>query len=205
MIHHNLFPTAVSIDKLQREFTDEERAFFAKCKEDVVENIGNATTKNNYVLRDAVLTQLHDDLQASLQEYFSSIINPASKVTPYITQSWINYTKPNGFHHKHAHSNSFISGVFYINADKEKDKLFFYKKDKPMFKVKPREWNVFNSESWFFQVGTYDILLFPSHLEHMVEPTTSGEERVSLSFNTFLKGSVGEQLSLTELILGEEV
>jgi hypothetical protein len=64
---------------------------------------------------------------------------------------------------------------------------------------------LFNAESWFFPVGTYDILLFPSHLEHMVEQTTSDEERVSLSFNTFLKGSVGEQLALTELIFGEKV
>jgi uncharacterized protein (TIGR02466 family) len=203
MIHHNLFPSAVSIDKLQREFTDEERAFFAKCKEDVVGNIGNTTSANNYVLRDEALAQLHDDLQAFLQKYFSSIINPERDVTPYITQSWINYTKPNGFHHKHAHPNSFISGVFYINANKEKDKIFFYKKNSPMFKVKPKEWNLFNSESWFFQVGTYEIVLFPSHLEHMVEPTTTGEERISLSFNTFLKGSVGQQVDLTELILGE--
>lgn len=203
MIHHNLFPSAVSMDKLQREFTDEERAFFEKCKEDVVGNVGNSTSKNNYVLRDEALSQLHDDLQAILQEYFSSIVNPEKELTPYITQSWINYTKPGGFHHKHSHSNSFISGVVYINADKEKDKIFFYKKESPMFKIKPKEWNLFNSESWFFQVGTYEVVLFPSHLEHMVEPTTTGEERVSLSFNTFLKGSVGEQLALTELILGE--
>jgi len=205
MIHHNLFPSAVSFDKLQREFTNEERAFFAKCRENVNLNMGNNTTKNNYVLRDEALAQLHDDLQAILQKYFLDTINPEKELTPYITQSWINYTKPGGFHHKHEHSNSFISGVFYINADKEKDKISFYKREKPMLKIKPKEWNLFNAESWFFPVGTYEIWLFPSHLEHMVEPTTSNEERISLSFNTFLKGTVGEQLKLTELIIGEIV
>jgi uncharacterized protein (TIGR02466 family) len=205
MIHNAIFPLAVSTDKLKREFTDEERAFFAKCKEDVLKNAGNDTSKNNYVLRDAALAQLHDDLQAFLQEYFSGIINPASDVTTYITQSWINYTKTGGHHHQHYHSNSFISGVFYINADREKDKIFFYKRESPMFRIIPKEWNLFNTDSWFFQVGTYDIVLFPSHLSHMVESTTSDEERISLSFNTFLKGSIGEQTALTELIIGERV
>ena len=37
-----------------------------------------------------------------------------------ITQSWINFTKKGEYHHPHAHPNSLISGVFYVEADKDK-------------------------------------------------------------------------------------
>jgi hypothetical protein len=45
-------------------------------------------------------------------------------------------------------------------------------------------------------------MLFPSSLTHMVE-TVQGDDRVSLAFNTFPAGYVGDESSLTELHLKE--
>jgi len=59
---------------------------------------------------------------------------------------------------------------------------------------------LYNSESWWFEVGTGDLLLFPSSLTHMVE-TVQEDERISLSFNTFPVGYVGDESSLTALHL----
>ena len=56
-----------------------------------------------------------------------------------------------------------------------------------------------SSESWWFEVGAGDLMIFPSHLTHMVESVQ--QERVSLSFNTFPVGYVGEEESLTALHL----
>ena len=61
-----------------------------------------------------------------------------------------------------------------------------------------------NSESWWFEVGSGDLVLFPSNLEHMVETKVGNETRVSIAFNTFLKGHIGVDESLTGLQLGEE-
>jgi hypothetical protein len=45
------------------------------------------------------------------------------------------------------------------------------------------------------------LILFPSSLTHMV-PTIQGEQtRISLSFNTFPVGTVGEEMDLTGLKL----
>jgi hypothetical protein len=49
-------------------------------------------------------------------------------VTPYITQSWLNYTETNQYHHKHEHPNSLVSGVFYVNDMKNLIKLNSLKK-----------------------------------------------------------------------------
>ena len=56
-----------------------------------------------------------------------------------------------------------------------------------------------------FSVGTCDLVLFPSSLAHMVEQTESQDTRISLSFNTFLKGLIGDEPTLTALHLGEPV
>ena len=36
--------------------------------------------------------------------YFNKVICSSNSIIPYITQSWINYTETNQFHHSHAHS-----------------------------------------------------------------------------------------------------
>jgi hypothetical protein len=69
-----------------------------------------------------------------------------------------------------------------------------------MVKLPPEEWNVWNSDSWWFEVGTGDLVLFPSSLTHMVD-TVQGQTRISLSFNTFPVGIVGEEMDLTGLKL----
>ena len=37
------------------------------------------------------------------------------------------------------------------------------------------------------------LLIFPSKLNHSVEPNTKDDLRISLSFNTWLRGEVGKK------------
>jgi hypothetical protein len=45
------------------------------------------------------------------------------------------------------------------------------------------------------------LIMFPSRLEHLVLLKKNDNQRISLAFNTFLKGKLGENKSLNELIL----
>jgi uncharacterized protein (TIGR02466 family) len=95
-----------------------------------------------------------------------------------------------------------VSGVFYVNSDEKFDKIKFYKKDVyQIIKPEIKEWNLWNSESWWFTVKTGDIILFPSSLTHMVETKEGNNTRISLAFNVFIKGMVGNNKDLTELKL----
>ena len=119
-----------------------------------------------------------------------------------ITQSWLNYTKPGEYHHTHEHPNSIISGVFYIDADRENDKIIFHKANRyQQIKFPQTEYNAFNSESWFFNVGNGDLKLFPSSLTHNVEQKKGDNVRCSLAFNVFVKGYIGAEEELTALHL----
>ena len=198
MITHSLFPTAVTFYK-HKGITEKEIKFIAK--QETRGNTGNTTSIDNNILENREMKKLKQFIEKSLKEYFQNIYVPKNNVEPYITQSWCNYTKEGQYHHKHAHPNSFISGVFYVQADKTKDKIYFYKEEYKQIKIPAKEYNLFNSESWWFETGTNDLVVFPSNLTHMVEKVV-GKERISLSFNTFLKGYIGEDTELTGLHIG---
>lgn len=196
---HNLFPTPVGIYKLDRDLSAKELSFLKK--QETRSNMGNTTSIDNTILKSKELTQLRDFIETKVSEYFTTVYSPKHKVNLKITQSWTNYTDKGQYHHKHEHPNSFVSGVFYVQADKAKDKIYFYRNGYQQIKFPPSNWNVWNSESWWFEVGTGDLILFPSSLTHMVETVKGEDTRISLSFNTFPVGNIGEEVDLTGLKL----
>jgi uncharacterized protein (TIGR02466 family) len=196
-----IFPTPIYISKLNRELTNKELSFIKKIKSDCNKNDGNITSNNNYILNEKLFTNIKKELGLRVQDYFNKVVSPANNITPYITQSWLNYTETNQYHHKHAHPNSLISGVFYINCHEEYDKIKFFNDKYLTIKPEVKDWNLYNSESWWFSVKTGDVILFPSSLTHMVETKQGNNTRISLAFNVFIKGTVGNNKKLTELIL----
>ena len=198
---NGIFPTPIYISKLNRELTNKELLFIDKTKLDVYKNEGNTTSNNNYILNEKTFANIKKELDLRVQDYFDKVISPANTITPYITQSWLNYTETNQYHHKHAHPNSLVSGVFYINCHEQHDKIKFFNDNYKTIKPEIKDWNIWNSESWWFPVKTGDIILFPSSLTHMVETKQGTNTRISLAFNVFIKGTVGNNKSLTELIL----
>jgi uncharacterized protein (TIGR02466 family) len=198
----SIFPTPVYFSTLERELTKKECSFLDRRKLDVHKGEGNTTSNDNYILNNQEFKNLKKELQSKVQDYFDNVISPANNVTPYITQSWLNYTETNQYHHRHGHSNSIISGVFYINCNEEFDKIKFFKDDdyKSIF-IEKKNWNSYNSDTWWFSVKTGDIILFPSSLTHSVETKQGNNTRISLAFNVFIKGTIGDNVQLTELKL----
>jgi hypothetical protein len=140
-------------------------------KQETRSNQGNTTSIDNNILENKEMKKLKQFIEKSLKEYFQNIYVPKNNVEPYITQSWCNYT------------------------------IYFYKDSYERIFIPAKEFNLFNSTSWWFETGTNDLVLFPSNLTHMVEKVV-GKERISLSFNTFLKGYIGEDIELTGLHIG---
>jgi uncharacterized protein (TIGR02466 family) len=198
---HGIFSTPVYISKLDRKLTPLELKFVDKNKKDFYKNVSNITSKNTYILNERPFANIKKEIELKVQDYFDKVISPANNITPYITQSWLNYTETNQYHHMHNHSNSLISGVFYINCDEKFDKIKFFKDKYSMIKPEVKDFNIWNSEAWWFPVKTGDVIMFPSSLNHMVETKQGDNTRISLAFNVFIKGTVGDSKDLTELIL----
>ena len=201
-IIHSIFPTPIYTTKIDRGFTKQELQFVDNQKNKCSKNSGNINTKDNYILNRKEFKNIKKFLDKHCKEYLETIICPKDNIEIYITQSWLNYTEKDQYHHQHAHPNSVVSGVLYFDSDKKNDKILF-SSNKGYQQIKPeiKDFNLWNSETWFFPVETGDLFMFPSSTTHQVETKKGTNTRISLAFNTFYKGSVGSNKDLTELIL----
>jgi uncharacterized protein (TIGR02466 family) len=167
-------------------------------------NLGNFTTDNSYIFNEK-LKELKQFCEHHIKIYVEQIFNPQEELDFYITQSWLNITKPGGHHHIHKHANSIISGVFYV-ATEEDDSITFTDPRPEAWQIKftPKEYDTRNSPEWWLSTPINELILFPSWLNHGVKPRNPEKvtkDRISISFNTFVKGNVGDKAFLTELIL----
>ena len=61
--------------------------------------------------------------------------------------------------------------------------------------------NAYNTPVKCYNVGSGDLVLFPSNLVHSVEQATGDHTRISLAFNVFVKGELGSPDRLNSLTL----
>lgn len=197
---NQLFPTPVAFFNLERPLSEIERDFILNQPQRT--NMGNTSSENNYLCEQPEMAEIKQFFLNSVNHYFQEIHQPGPDASLRITQSWANYTKPSQFHHKHAHPNSYISGVFYVQTNPGSDKIYFYRSGYQQIKFNVKNWNMYNSESWWFDSVETQLILFPSHLEHMVQTLAENSQtRISISFNTFPVGQLGDNNELTQLLL----
>ena len=166
-------------------------------------NIANRISKNKFVLDDKAMSPVKKQIEKFLMEYSKETIAHKDNCKLIITQSWCNYAGINESHHKHRHPNSIVSGVYYPQTN-EDDKIFFYndRMTRSVINVDKLSYNQFNSETWWLPTEENSLILFPSDLPHSVENRTTNEpDRISLSFNTFYKGEIGNNNHSTFLSL----
>ena len=203
-IIHSIFPTPIYTTKIDRGFTKQELQFVTEQKKHCTNNQGNINTKDNYILNRKEFKNIKKFLDKHCKEYLDTVICPKNNIELYITQSWLNYTEANQYHHKHEHPNSVVSGVLYFDSDIKKDKILFSHSrgyQQIYTEINKEKFNLWNSQTWFFPVETGNLFMFPSSTTHQVETKQGDNTRISLAFNTFYKGSVGSNTELTELIL----
>lgn len=169
---------------------------------EVIKNLGNYRSMRSDLHHDHEMHELFKTVTEHCQNFFNTIYQPLNENEIYITSAWCNYTEKGQIHHTHKHSNSFISGVIYLQTTTD-DSVEFYSpyNDREIIDVCNKEYNLYNSSSW--EIPVYDnlLILFPSWIYHSVPIKSTTGTRIALSFNTFLRGLVGQETQLTHLTL----
>lgn len=196
-----VFPVPIFHTHLEREFTEEELTFVKNQINDANDNVGNNTSKNNYILQNNKLKDIKSFLEEAIQTYMDNVVCPGDDIQVYITQSWINYNNEHQYHHAHAHPNSYISGVLYFKADENIDSINFTNKEYSTIQPVIKNFNIWNSKDWWFPVKTGMLIMFPSSITHNVFQKNDSNIRISLAFNTFVRGHIGSNVRLNELKL----
>jgi uncharacterized protein (TIGR02466 family) len=163
-----------------------------------------AQVSDNTEIFDTKLKNLKEFIEQHIKIYVKEIFNPKKELDFYITQSWLNVVEPGGNIATHYHANSIISGTFYVSTE-EDDRITFSDpnaKVKELINFEQKGFTPWNANTWFFPANNNELILFPSWIEHEVAPNENATtDRISISFNTFVRGTLGMQDDLNELIL----
>jgi len=207
---HAIFPMPIFHSNEYQLSTKEQKLLIKLCddyKHTKVENTGQGTNKSSvdaYILhRYSELSNLKKYFEDKIHEYTRGYLKISDKTKFYITQSWVNKNAKGTYHHVHSHQNSILSAVYFITGNlskivfqrSENDQLF------PTFDLARDEYNFYNADTWAMPDSKNSLYLFPSKLEHSVPINKHKETRYTISFNVFIKGSIGYNHKLTELLL----
>jgi len=97
---------------------------------------------------------------------------------------WCNINGLGSFNRPHSHPGSVVSGVYYVSIPKNSGSIVFLNRDLDSFYNKNvKNYNEYNSTIWKINPKENECILFPSYLEHYVEPNLNKKERISISFN----------------------
>lgn len=104
---------------------------------------------------------------------------------------WINCNGYKDFNLPHKHPHSLLSGVFYVNTPKDCGDLVFHNPAGPFMdytfnKTHVENYNQVTSSTFKEKAIVNTLFLFPSWLEHRVEPNLNKNiARISISFNIY--------------------
>ena len=103
---------------------------------------------------------------------------------------WYNINKQSSFNRPHYHlgrtGKEIISGTFYVTTFKDCGNIMFKRNEcglDLMYERRIDNYTPYSSSNYFMTPKNNLCLLFPSNLEHYVEPNLQNKERISLSFN----------------------
>jgi uncharacterized protein (TIGR02466 family) len=104
-----------------------------------------------------------------------------------IHQMWASVNKKHHYNAIHNHGSVYhISGVFYVFAPPNSGGITF-RDPRPLATASIHRPMFDNSECETFTPYNGLLLLFPSYLDHFVEPNNSDSDRISISFDLTLK------------------
>ncbi len=211
-----LFPTHVLVsDQIKRQdtnlvLTQQEEDYIDECCQNVRPSIHDHIKINNYhriteekyLLHHPSMKNLHDWIKDWANHHISNLYCTPDELSFEITQSWLTVCNDQyNLSFPHGHSNSFMAGVLYIQANREYDSIEFTRTPTgERFKMevtdtslkKTRKVTPLVIDSIRIPVHTGDILLFSSHTLHKLHTSPDSKEaRISLAFNLFPTGSLG--------------
>jgi uncharacterized protein (TIGR02466 family) len=165
---------------------------------------GNLTSTDRFILNNQELSGLKEFVDTAIDVYAKDLLQWVPENNLYVTQSWVNKNAKDTQHSPHTHPNSFVSGVFYL-TDNPAPTVFsqrvnhMFPLDMPCVSE-----NQYNQRFRKYQINPErkgQMILFPSSVEHFVPSNPDSSERMTLSFNTWAKGSAGTVQNITYLDL----
>jgi len=190
-----LFPTLVWKSQLLPEVARPLNRFLDRYLHDLVPNLaaGQAWQSSHDLHRLAGLEPLVECIEAAAEAALESLKIGLRDVE--ITACWATVNAPGRGHAAHAHPNSFLSGAYYVATRAGADTINFHDPRSQTGVIRPPVTQLVaaNADQAVVAVADGTLLLFPSWLQHSVDPNASTGNRISVSFNLMF-AEYGERL-----------
>ena len=184
---HLLFPTCIHILEYKN---------FESIKDELVQHVyeeknrdpkgREVSNRGGWQSRDFVKD---DKIFSIIGKIFCELPTILNKGISFSLDCWFNINEKGSYNTKHIHPNSDFSGVFWLKAPMNSGDIVF---DSPhnfsSFMERISYTEKFKNDTgctdrYFFNPIEGKMLIFPSSLEHEVQPNESDEDRISVSFN----------------------
>lgn len=196
-----LFSVPVLVIKYP-ESLEKELKFIKSLRHTSKSPLATSMSEDSFILNNKELKNISNFITTSVNFFANDVLETEEKLR--VTQSWTNISRFGQSHHTHSHPNSILSGVFFLEFAEKSSPICFRKPYKTFYDLKFRNFNAYNtaldpSSYYSINPSVGDLLIFPSWLDHWVDPSESETDRVSLSFNTFADKSIGSIENLTHV------
>lgn len=172
--------------------TPKQIAYIKSLK--MIPNQTNLISENLNIFDAPELANIKRAVQMVLDIYTNEVMGIEQKL--YVTQSWALINKPGAGMHAHSHSNSVISGSLYFTDMPEPTASMIFDRSTGYRQLRldpdTKKRSLYNTPVNIVVPKKNEILLFSSRLTHLVQPNESTEDRYSIAFNTFVKGTIGD-------------
>jgi uncharacterized protein (TIGR02466 family) len=155
----------------------------------VVSNVGGWQS-NNLTAVPAIIIQLITEFESRVNKVHDDLGFKKS-MKQRVSECWININSGQSFNNPHVHPGSIFSGVYYVSTCENSGNINFlspikshvYHIDESILE----NYNEFTSAKFVQVPQESKVIIFPSWLEHYVEPNYSGKDRISIAFNTVIQ------------------
>ncbi len=164
-----------------------------------------------FIHNEPTFKPLFDAFEGMTERYLEAMGLDADQLNLYFTRSWAVVSGADERVNRHAHIQSHISLIYYLQKPRTAGRIAFLHPSPPnefapgLFEAKmnslfkgPRD--EANSNNLIVDIQEGDLLIFPSRTEHATEPHDSTEPRISISADVMvtLKDSTNHEFLLPD-------
>ena len=196
-----LFAEPVFVTNIADAISPEQIAFIQSVS--MLENQMNRISEDLYLFDRRELKSVKQAVHDALQTYARDVMGVGNRLEG--TQSWALMNPPGVGMHAHTHSNSLVSGsLYYAPMPDPPGNMIFERASgyrQLELGVESGRTNIYNAPRNAVVPKQGDLVLFSSSIMHFVEQNTSNQNRYSIAFNAFPRGTIGAFRDVSELKL----
>ena len=143
----------------------------------------------NFNLQDETPKKFIESIKKDINNSLNDMSWDLNSQSAHIKSMWAIINEQNAWNQKHHHSNSDISAAYYISAYENCGDIVFYDPRPARVYKHPiaKEASNLNATVNSIKPEPGLLVLFPSYLEHSVNPNMSDKKRIVISFNLSLE------------------